>query len=122
VGDDSGVSERNTLCVLSDDDDFVDLVEAIVGADSTFGIYDDACVEPPSVVVVDIGDGDLDGLSVVGQLHHALPATRIIAVVPVPDPITLFAALEHGADTCLGAAHVWRELLPVAREHVASRT
>src|SRR5687768_11966655 len=101
-----------TAAVVSDDDELAALVEVILELDPRFTVQPKSGCGAADVVVVDVGDAELDGLCVLRQLRHAMPEVRLVAFSPLPDPLTLLATVGGGADAYVSAAALWSELVP----------
>lgn len=109
-----------SVAVVSADDDFVALVEQLIELDPELAPPPTA--GSPDAVVVDVGDDEVDGFGVLRQLRNALPGACIVACSPFPDPVSLLAALDAGADHYIGMRDLWREVLPALHAALAERS
>jgi DNA-binding NarL/FixJ family response regulator len=108
------MSDGVRAAVLSDDQELAALVEALLVLNPQVQLHEPGLADP-DVVVVDVGDGELTGLRMIREIRRALPAARLVAFSPLPDPVTFVAAVSAGADAYLSAGALWRELLPTIR-------
>lgn len=113
------------VVVIDDDEDVAVLLETMLGIDERFRVAGSARTAPEGVRLA----GELQPAVVVLDLHlpgmagmDAIPLLRRVARCPIvvfsafPDPITLIAALERGADGYVDKAQAWAELLPTLAE------
>lgn len=109
------------LLLIDDDEDVAALVETMVELDDRFALLGSARTAldgvelagdvQPDVIVLDLHLPGMDGLQAIPHLRRVSPAV-IVVFSSFPDPYTLLAVLERGADAYVDKAHAWAELLP----------
>lgn len=113
------------VLVIDDDEDVRALLETMIRVSDGFELAGAtrsamagiamASTHRPDAVVLDLGMPGLDGLRALPMLRQAFDGV-VIVFSAFPDPYTLLAAVEAGADGYLDKARAWSELLPaVAR-------
>jgi DNA-binding response OmpR family regulator len=77
-----------------------------------------AAVEPPALVLLDLGLPDRDGVEVCHEIRALAPRTRIIMVTARADEVDLVVGLDAGADDYITKPFRLAELLARVRAHL----
>lgn len=113
---------RVRVVVVDDDEDLRNLIEVMIDQDSRFRLVGAAQdgVEAvslvarlqPDAVILNVRLPGLDGIDALPLLRRRAPKAKMVAYSTFPDPWTLAAVLQAGADTYLDVRATWSELLP----------
>ena len=118
-----------SVLIIDDDDDVRDLLDALVGARPGFRLVGSVgtlaaarlplAASAPDVVVIGAHREGFEPMAAVAYVRLALPDACVVLLADLADPITLLDALARGADTVLGSATGWCELMPAVELLVA---
>lgn len=74
----------------------------------------------PSVVLMDIGLPDIDGITLTAEIKRMLPATAVVVVSSYVGPEYRQRAAEAGADAYVNKTEITSALLPTVLEIIAT--
>jgi DNA-binding response OmpR family regulator len=77
-----------------------------------------AATHPPSLVLLDLGLPDMDGVKVCAELRSAQPSTTIVILTARTEEIDVVVGLDAGADDYLTKPFRLSELLARVRAHL----
>lgn len=113
---------RHRVVLVDDDEDILDLLEAILNLQPNLEVVgearhgDEAVATAsrlqPDAVVLDLALAGLDGLGALPRLRLAAPDAKIVVYTSFADPLTLAAVLRSGADSYLDVSTTWSEIVP----------